>query len=51
VDVKLNINQQCALAAKKAKTILGCMMGSIANQVEGGDPSPPLSSDETNPEC
>ena len=33
VDSKLTINQQCALAARKANGILGCVRKSIANGI------------------
>lgn len=39
VDTKLNLNQQCATAARKANTVLGC----TRQQVRKGDPSPLLS--------
>ncbi|GAB0206676.1 hypothetical protein GRJ2_003133200 [Grus japonensis] len=34
VDTKLNMNQQCALAAKKVNGILGCIRQSIANTLK-----------------
>lgn len=37
MNTKLNKNQQCTLAAKKADNILGCL--SESEQVEEGDPS------------
>jgi len=41
VDDKLTVSQQCALAAKKADGILGCIKKSVASkQVKGGSPSP-----------
>jgi len=42
VDDRLTMSQQCALAAKKANGILGCIKRSVAKQVEGGSPSPLL---------
>lgn len=33
VDGKINMSQQCALAAKKANHILGCFKHSIANEL------------------
>ena len=32
MDIKLNMSQQCALAAKKANSILGCIRQSIASR-------------------
>lgn len=43
MDTKLNMIGQCALAAKKANGILGCIRQIIAKQVEKGVPSPLLS--------
>ncbi|KAM9630334.1 uncharacterized protein ACIBXB_016808 [Morphnus guianensis] len=37
------MSQQCALAAKKPNSTLGCKRRSAAGQVKGGDPSPLLS--------
>lgn len=47
VDVKLDINQQCALSAPKANCIQGCMK--CVQQVEGCDSLPLLCSYETPP--
>lgn len=41
LDTRWNTSQQCALAAKMANGILGCLR---RNGVEGGDLSPPLGS-------
>ena len=32
VDIKLNMSQQCALAAKVAKAVLGCIRQSITSR-------------------
>jgi len=32
VDTKWNISQQCALDAKKADSVLGCITGSVASR-------------------
>ena len=48
IDKKLNMTQQCALAAQKANYILGCIKRSN-QQVEGGDSAPLFHSDETPP--
>lgn len=45
-DTKLNVRQQCVLAAEKVNTILGCIMQSIASRSREGDSSPQLSTDE-----
>lgn len=37
---KLNISQQCALAEKKAKSILGSISESTANRFQGSDRKP-----------
>jgi len=42
----VHLSQQCALAARKADGILGCIRRSVARQVNGGDPSPLLSTGE-----
>ena len=49
-DTKLNMCQQCALAGKKAASIMGCIE-EHHQQVEGGDPSPLLSIGETHLKC
>jgi len=37
VDGKLNVNQQCTVAAKRASCTLGCIMLNTARLVEGRD--------------
>ena len=49
VVTKLNMNQQCALAAKKANGILGCIRRSIASRPREVNPSPLLSTGEATP--
>ncbi|GAB0186624.1 mitochondrial enolase superfamily member 1 [Grus japonensis] len=49
IDGRLNITQQCALAAQKANRVLGCIKRKCDQQVEGGDPAPLLRSCETPP--
>jgi len=46
MNTKLNMSQQCALAAKKVNGILGFIRRSVAQQVKGGYPSPSLSTGE-----
>ncbi|KAK4816570.1 hypothetical protein QYF61_017960 [Mycteria americana] len=48
VDTKLNMSQQCALAAKKANGILSCIKEECCQHVEGGDPSSLLSTGEAS---
>lgn len=37
IDEKLDMTQQCALTAHKARCILGCIQSSMCQQVKGGD--------------
>ncbi|GAB0179235.1 triadin [Grus japonensis] len=49
IDEKLNMSQQCTLAAQKAKPCPGVHQKKCDQQVEGGDPAPLLRSGETPP--
>ncbi|GAB0176560.1 hypothetical protein GRJ2_000121200 [Grus japonensis] len=49
IDEKLNMNQQCALAAQKANRNPGLHQKKRDQQVEGGDSAPLLGSCETPP--
>jgi len=49
VDEKLNMTQQCVLAAQKANHNLGCIQKQRSQEAEGGDSAPLLRSGETLP--
>lgn len=50
METRLSKSQPCALVAKKAPDTVGCFRQSSASRGEG-DPSPPLSTGETNVRC
>lgn len=48
---ELTRSQQCALLAKKVRSLLGCLMSRVTCRVEGSNPSPLLSAGETRLGC